>query len=93
MNAIVHPAVKEYVKKRAERERERGALKLLVLEAALLIEEHYDEICDGALVYLYEGGCAQGAADQRPRIFGGKDTADFWQPAWRKRSIAAHVRL
>ena len=52
MNAIVHPAVKEYVKKRAERERERGALKLLVLEAALLIEEHYDEICD-ELWYIY----------------------------------------
>lgn len=52
MNGIVHPAVKEYVKKRAERERERGALKLLVLEAALLIEEHYDEICD-ELWYIY----------------------------------------
>ena len=48
MNAIVHPAVK----KRAARERERGALKLLVLEAALLIEEHYDEICD-ELWYIY----------------------------------------
>lgn len=46
MNDIVHPAVKEYVKRQAAKERERGTLKLLVLEAALLIEEHYDEICD-----------------------------------------------
>lgn len=46
MNAIVHPAVKCYVKETAERERAGGRIRLLVLEAALLIEEHYDEICD-----------------------------------------------
>lgn len=52
MNAIVHPAVKEYVRCQAEKERKRGVLKILVLEAALLIEEHYDEICD-ELWYIY----------------------------------------
>lgn len=52
VNAIVHPAVKEYVKKTAQMERQRRALDLLVLEAALLIEEHYDEICD-ELWYIY----------------------------------------
>lgn len=52
MNDIVHPAVKEYVRRRAESEQERGELRLLVLEAALLIEEHYDEICD-ELWYIY----------------------------------------
>lgn len=46
LNAIVHPAVKEYVRAQAARERERGELSWLFLEAALLIEEHYDEICD-----------------------------------------------
>ena len=38
MNGIVHPA--------------KGALDFLILEAALLIEEHYDEICD-ELWYIY----------------------------------------
>ena len=52
MNNIVHPAVKEYVKNRADEERKKGTLKLLILEAALLIEEHYDEICD-ELWYIY----------------------------------------
>jgi dephospho-CoA kinase len=46
LNAIVHPAVKAYVRQQAEAERRAGKLSLLVLEAALLIEEHYDEICD-----------------------------------------------
>ena len=52
MNGIVHPAVKAYVIEEAERERQEGKLALLVLEAALLIEEHYDEICD-ELWYIY----------------------------------------
>ena len=51
MNAIVHPAVRVYVEK-AAREKQGGKRKLLVLEAALLIEEHYDEICD-ELWYIY----------------------------------------
>lgn len=52
MNAIVHPAVKRYVQQTVERERAEGKTGLLVLEAALLIEEHYDEICD-ELWYIY----------------------------------------
>ena len=52
MNAIVHPAVKAYVREQLQIERERKQLKLLVLEAALLIEDHYDELCD-ELWYIY----------------------------------------
>ena len=52
LNAIVHPAVKRYVVKVLEEERKAGKLRLLVLEAALLIEEGYDEICD-ELWYIY----------------------------------------
>ena len=52
MNAIVHPAVKDYVREVFRLERKRGELDLLILEAALLIEEKYDEICD-ELWYIY----------------------------------------
>lgn len=52
MNGIVHPAVREYVLLQKEKEQKKGELSLLVLEAALLIEEHYDEICD-ELWYIY----------------------------------------
>lgn len=52
LNAIVHPAVRKYVIGQAAYERKEGKIKLLVLEAALLIEEHYDEICD-ELWYIY----------------------------------------
>lgn len=52
INAIVHPAVKEYVKNEAEKERKAGKYEFLILEAALLIEEKYDFICD-ELWYIY----------------------------------------
>lgn len=52
MNGIVHPAVKDYVLRTVAAEREMGELQFLFLEAALLIEEHYDEICD-ELWYIY----------------------------------------
>lgn len=52
INAIVHPAVKNYVRQQYALELQRGELDLLVLEAALLIEEEYDEICD-ELWYIY----------------------------------------
>lgn len=53
LNAIVHPAVKAYIREAADRARTRGD-KFLFLEAALLIEEKYDEICD-ELWYVYAG--------------------------------------
>jgi dephospho-CoA kinase len=52
MNAIVHPAVKSYVQQAFEEEQQKGQLNLLVLEAALLIEEDYGAICD-ELWYIY----------------------------------------
>lgn len=52
LNGIVHPAVRKYVIGQAAYERKEGKIKILVLEAALLIEEHYDEICD-ELWYIY----------------------------------------
>ena len=52
MNAIVHPAVHAYVTEVVKTEREKGTLSLLVLEAALLIEENYGAICD-ELWYIY----------------------------------------
>lgn len=51
MNGIVHPAVKEYIKKAIKRE-EENETNIFIVEAALLIEDKYDEICD-ELWYIY----------------------------------------
>ena len=52
INGIVHPAVKVYIIDIISKERKSGMLDYLVIEAALLIEDHYDKICD-ELWYIY----------------------------------------
>ena len=51
LNAIVHPAVKRYIKK-AIAAAEKAGTEYVFVEAALLIEEKYDEICD-EMWYIY----------------------------------------
>lgn len=46
VNAVIHPAVKEYILHEMEKERRRGFFDYFFIEAALLIEEGYDKICD-----------------------------------------------
>lgn len=52
LNGIVHPAVKEYILDEVEQERRSGYYDYVILEAALLIEDHYDALCD-ELWYVY----------------------------------------
>lgn len=46
VNAIVHPAVKEYILSQIQYEKERGVIDVLFIEAALLIEDGYLAIVD-----------------------------------------------
>ena len=52
VNAIIHPAVKQFVINEIEQERKKGEIDYFILEAALLIEDHYDQILD-ELWYVY----------------------------------------
>lgn len=51
LNQIVHPRVKEYIRQEIKKEAHKGS-PFLVLEAALLLEDHYEEICD-EIWYVY----------------------------------------
>jgi len=46
LNGIVHPAVKEEILEIYRQELKKGKISYLILEAALLIEDGYDKICD-----------------------------------------------
>ncbi len=46
INAIIHPAVRRYIESEIERERKIKMFGFFFLEAALLIEEQYDELLD-----------------------------------------------
>lgn len=52
LNAYVHPAVKDTILRLVEQARQQGDIQWFFVEAALLIEEHYDEVCDD-LWYIY----------------------------------------
>lgn len=54
LNGIIHPAVKEYIRQEVEKERKKNEIPFIVIEAALLIEDNYDTICD-ELWYIYTG--------------------------------------
>ncbi len=51
-DAVVHPAVRRYLTADMEREKAEGRYDFYFLEAALLIEEGYENIC-GELWYIY----------------------------------------
>ena len=52
VNALIHPAVKEYILSAIRQERQEGKLDFLFIEAALLIEGGYENIVD-ELWYIY----------------------------------------
>lgn len=45
LNAIIHPAVKRYIRRCLEEQKQAGR-EICVVEAALLLEDHYQEFCD-----------------------------------------------
>ena len=45
LNHIIHPAVKEYIRRQLDLKKEEGQ-RICVVEAALLLEDHYEEFCD-----------------------------------------------
>lgn len=51
LNSIIHPAVRIYIEQSIEKARENG-IQYFFMEAALLLEEQYDKICD-EVWYIY----------------------------------------
>ena len=51
LNSLLHPAIKAYILEKLEEEQKAGR-KIAVVEAALLLEDHYDAFCD-KIWYVY----------------------------------------
>lgn len=52
VNALIHPAVREYIQSEVEKQRSAGAVDAFFLEAALLLECGYKEVVD-QMWYIY----------------------------------------
>jgi dephospho-CoA kinase len=46
LNSLVHPAVKDWIREDIEKRRNDKNCKLYIIEAALLIQDGYKEVCD-----------------------------------------------
>lgn len=70
INAIIHPAVKEYILLKIEEEKEKGEKDFFFLEAALLIEGGYETVVD-EMWYI-----AADAQVRRTRLKDGRNYSD-----------------
>lgn len=73
MNALIHPAVKKFIIGDVEKIRLSGDYEFYFLEAALLIEENYDKICD-ELWYIYADEAVRRDRLQVARGYSGERT-------------------
>ncbi len=68
LNSIVHPLVKKDIVDRITREKIRGKYDYIFVEAALLLDDHYEVFCD-EIWYIY--------ADEKTRRARLKDTRGY----------------
>ena len=58
LNGIVHPAVKTYIIEAIAQEQKKADVPFVTIEAALLLEDGYDRICD-EIWYIYADEAAR----------------------------------
>lgn len=76
VNAIVHPAVKRYIIEQIACERTKKEVDYFFIEAALLIEEHYDEIVD-ELWYIHSDEAVRRERLYRSRQYSEQKVSDI----------------
>lgn len=87
LNQIVHPAVKEYILADIDSKKKEGKVAFYVIEAALLIEDGYKEICD-ELWYIYVNRAERlkrlvagrgGTIEKYEKVIENQATEDFYK--------------
>ena len=86
LNALTHPAVKAWIRKDIEEKRKQD-VKIYVIEAALLIQDGYKEICD-ELWYIYVNRAKRlkrlvagrgGTIEKYEKVIENQATEDFYK--------------
>lgn len=75
-NAIIHPEVKKYIINAIEQEKKKNQISYFFVEAALLIEEHYDELLD-EMWYIYTDKKIREQRLMENRHYSAKKVADI----------------
>lgn len=92
VNGIVHPAVKKYILEQIAYEREKGEADYFFIEAALLIEEQYDQIAD-ELWYIHSDVAVRERRLAESRHYSTQKTADIMRGQLSEAEFRRHCRV
>lgn len=92
VNQIVHPAVKKYILEQIAYEREKGEVDYFFIEAALLIEEHYDRIAD-ELWYIHSDVAVREQRLAKSRHYSAQKIADIMRGQLSEDEFRRHCKV
>ena len=92
VNRIVHPAVKAYILEQIAHERELGRADYFFIEAALLIEEQYDQIVD-ELWYIHSDAAVRERRLAASRHYSAQKTADIMRGQLSEAEFREHCQI
>ncbi|MBD5451076.1 MAG: dephospho-CoA kinase [Lachnospiraceae bacterium] len=91
VNAIVHPAVKRYIIEQIACERAKKEVDYFFIEAALLIEEHYDEIVD-ELWYIHSDEAVRRERLYQSRQYSEQKVSDIMKKQLSENAFRQHCQ-
>ena len=92
VNKIVHPAVKQYILEQIAYEKEKNEVDYFFIEAALLIEEHYDQIVD-ELWYIHSDAAVREKRLAENRNYSAQKTADIMKGQLSEEEFRKHCKF
>ncbi|MDE7477042.1 MAG: dephospho-CoA kinase [Lachnospiraceae bacterium] len=92
VNKIVHPAVKRYILEQIAYEKEKGEADYFFIEAALLIEERYDQIVD-AMWYIHSDRAVREKRLAQNRHYSAQKTAGIMQGQLSEDEFRKHCQV
>ena len=92
VNAIIHPAVKQYILEQINYEKKAQNAAFFFIEAALLIEEHYDEIVD-ELWYIHTDEAVRRQRLAQNRQYSDEKTASIMRGQLSEAEFRRHCKV
>ena len=92
VNKIVHPEVKKYILGQIAYEKQTGGADYFFIEAALLIEEHYDQIAD-ELWYIHSDAAVREKRLAESRHYSAQKTADIMRGQLSEEEFRKHCQV
>ena len=91
LNQIIHPAVKQYIRDQLAVKKQQGQ-KVCVVEAALLLEDHYQEFCD-TIWYIHTDEAVRRQRLAQNRQYSDEKTARIMRGQLSEAEFRSHCKV